>query len=119
MNENAKAWVKALRSGDYQQTRHALRRDNGFCCLGVACDLAVKAGLPVELRESCGMVTYNGEKSGLPPIVRAWLGLSEVDGYMEGFACGCYSLAYMNDHGGSFTEIADAIEEEPLGLFVR
>lgn len=39
-----KAWVKALRSGKYQQGKGALRDGEGFCCLGVLADLAVKAG---------------------------------------------------------------------------
>lgn len=34
------AWCAGLRSGDYPRGRHALRTDAGFCCLGVAEDLA-------------------------------------------------------------------------------
>lgn len=34
-------WVKALRSGKYQQTKQYLHTDEGFCCLGVACDMQV------------------------------------------------------------------------------
>ena len=33
-------WLTALESGEYKQTRDLLRDDNGFCCLGVACDLS-------------------------------------------------------------------------------
>lgn len=33
-------WVKALRSGKYQQATSCLRsRNNSFCCLGVALDI--------------------------------------------------------------------------------
>ena len=32
-------WLVALRSGDYEQTRGALRWSGGFCCIGVAADL--------------------------------------------------------------------------------
>lgn len=50
-----KAWTDALRSGDYAQTGGALHRVRkgyelklfntpGYCCLGVACDVYVKAG---------------------------------------------------------------------------
>lgn len=35
-----KQWVKALRSGKYQQAIGRLRRDGGYCCLGVACDVS-------------------------------------------------------------------------------
>ena len=33
-------WVPALRSGNYKQTRERLRDENGYCCLGVVCDIA-------------------------------------------------------------------------------
>ena len=40
MNENAKKWVAALRSGEYKQGQYNLRSDQDhFYCLGVACDL--------------------------------------------------------------------------------
>ena len=47
LNPNAQKWVDALRSGEYKQTRGALRGDDEgnepkFCCLGVACDLYAK-----------------------------------------------------------------------------
>lgn len=28
-------WLAALRSGEYQQTRSALKNEDGYCCLGV------------------------------------------------------------------------------------
>ena len=40
MNKEIKArWVEALRSGNYEQGRYNLRRDDQFCCLGVLCDV--------------------------------------------------------------------------------
>ena len=32
-------WVAALRSGKYAQTRGKLRKADGYCCLGVLCDI--------------------------------------------------------------------------------
>ena len=44
MNENAKSWVAALRSGEWHQVKNALRKKSkasvGFCCLGVACEMS-------------------------------------------------------------------------------
>lgn len=37
-------WIKALRSGEYQQTKGRLKRDDGFCCLGVLCDVYDPSG---------------------------------------------------------------------------
>lgn len=44
MTEPRKLWVEALRSGEYEQTNGALRYEDKFCCLGVACDLYRKHG---------------------------------------------------------------------------
>jgi hypothetical protein len=30
-----KAWLKALRSGEYKQCQNTLTKDGGYCCLGV------------------------------------------------------------------------------------
>ena len=35
-------WVTALRSGEYTQARWNLQTEQGFCCLGVLCDLYAK-----------------------------------------------------------------------------
>jgi hypothetical protein len=100
-----KAWVKALRSGEYKQTIGRLRDKSGFCCLGVLCDLAVKNGV---------MKSYLRKAAGLPQIVQDWIGLNSYTGdYFGGDAC----LASDNDDGKSFQEIASIIESEPQGLF--
>lgn len=38
-------WVAALRSGEYKQATGRLRTPEGWCCLGVLTDLAIKKGL--------------------------------------------------------------------------
>lgn len=37
--KDIKKWVRALRSGKYEQTKQSLQDSEGFCCLGVACKL--------------------------------------------------------------------------------
>jgi hypothetical protein len=32
-------WVAALRSGNYKQTKVCLHNKEGYCCLGVLCDV--------------------------------------------------------------------------------
>lgn len=39
--KDIKKWVQALRSGKYSQTKKVLNDQNGFCCLGVACDIFI------------------------------------------------------------------------------
>lgn len=102
----AQKWVAALRSDEYKQGTGRLRGVAGFCCLGVACDLAVKEGI---------IGGYVGNDSDLEnyPAVQGALGLRGL--------CGCYggmSLVELNDHLNlPFEEIADIIESEPEGLF--
>jgi hypothetical protein len=102
-------WVDALRSGEYEQTKGRLRRGNpldpedlddgytpGYCCLGVLCDLAVKAGVtqlheerPLEDSEyenernyvsySYGLTENRKDGSVLPPEVAQWAGLEGID----------------------------------------
>jgi hypothetical protein len=118
MNENAKAWVAALRSGDYKQGREVLRDGDEFCCLGVACDLAVKAGLPIDVHNEYAVASYNENTGTLPNIVRRWLGLTTDTGGYWDKAIGSGSLAALNDDRGyDFEQIADVIEQEPDGLF--
>jgi len=65
--EVKKLWIEALRSGKYEQGRGALNKDGKFCCLGVLCDLAVKAGVEVEVnKDAVKKVFYNGNAWGLP-----------------------------------------------------
>jgi len=39
--EQIRAWVSALRSAEYSQTKGKLQDDSGHCCLGVACDVFI------------------------------------------------------------------------------
>lgn len=116
MNDNAKKWVAALRSGEYRQGRGALRSGDEYCCLGVACDLYSKeTGVSWESEAETTFV-YLGQNAVLPQEVKNWLGLCNDSGrcpakYQPG------SLIHWNDGGWTFEEIADWIESEPEGLF--
>ena len=125
MNENAQKWVHALRSGKYKQGESYLaRRDEDgqtcFCCLGVACALAIEEGLPVDMQRPTAwgsVFLYDGEGQFMPGSVRQWLGLSRANGLFDVPESDAPSLTDMNDRGDSFAEIAEFIESEPKGLF--
>lgn len=130
MNKDVKQlWVTALRSGDYTQGRRTLRYEdadgnNRWCCLGVLCDLAVKAGiigeptrivkgLPPDARDCDGPweflddYDYDGYRSDLPKRVQEWAGLEEAVPTLRGS-----TAIELNDHlSMPFPEIADRIEE--------
>ena len=92
MNANAEKWVAALESGEYDQTAGRLRNGDSFCCLGVACELAVKDGvIPPPVVD--GEYFAYGERREigvLPDEVRWWLHLRTQTGdYGEcGESCG-------------------------------
>jgi hypothetical protein len=120
MNRNAKRWLRALRSGKYKQGTGCLRKrrkgEDFYCCLGVACDLAVKThviGRPRFDRNSREYVYREVKTGSLPNKVREWLGLADDEGFFEGGS----SLAKKNDSGWSFKKIARLIESKPKGLF--
>lgn len=100
-----KKWVKALRSGKYEQTTGRLTRDGKYCCLGVACDVS---GLGKwEYGGAFGADLYRtkmGEAEGwsLPYEVINRLGFNRYDETV---------LILRNDKkGDTFLDIADTIE---------
>lgn len=102
MDKEIKAqWLEALRSGAYQQTRGHLKDLDGYCCLGVLCDI-VQPDRWVE--EEVGKFSMNYYTSCLPTEVR-----HKVDMPGDGTTG---KLMGMNDASKlSFDEIADWIEE--------
>jgi len=133
--EIAKIWTAALRSGEYGQATGVLVEINpadgekvGYCCLGVLCDLAVKAGVPISVdgptlceaddpddEEYWNGVEYDSSDALLPDSVMKWAGLRSDDGKLFGSGDGFYgnendTLAARNDGGASFAEIAELID---------
>lgn len=114
--EIAQQWAAAL--PNYKQCAGTLHNvaDN-FCCLGVLCDLAVKAKVipePKYFRER-GVYHYANHDCTLPQEVRCWAGMHSSDGNLrvavqtatmrqEG-----KSLMRCNDLGATFEEIAGVI----------
>lgn len=119
MNETIKErWVSALRSKKFPQTKEHLKDNNGFCCLGVLCEIAVEDGViapptkhPVTLEW-----LYENEGGTLPPKVMEWAEINEENPYVEYTQDGGYfydSLSELNDAKSmTFPEIADIIEKE-------
>lgn len=115
MNQQVKQqWVQALRSSQYEQTTNYLRTQQGYCCLGVLCDLYAKEHNDVEW-DVAGGVDYEflSEIQSLPEEVVQWAGLSDEDPYyFEADVERNIHLAEINDAGASFEKIAQLIEEK-------
>lgn len=103
-----KRWTKALRSGDYPQTRGALRNQHGFCCLGVLCDLYRKDQKKRLWEQRSSAYSILGEDKILPRSVIAWAGVDDRDPVLGlDFS---ETASHLNDTGQDFSQIADAIE---------
>lgn len=114
LNKNAKKWVKALRSRKYKQTTRKLSQGGKFCCLGVACELAVEAGVISAPRNNI----YDDQGAWLPAKVMDWLGLAHHRGkYTDSHGDNTTLTALNDSRRYSFSKIARVIESEPKGLF--
>jgi len=124
MNPKVKArWVAALRSGEYKQIEGSLKKDGGFCCLGVLCDLYARERGINEWAPS----RFWRDADELPnDEVCDWAGFPYTDEDEDGRMLRCSSdydpevfishtargLSGHNDAGRTFAEIADAIESQ-------
>jgi hypothetical protein len=124
-------WVDALRSGEYQQATGRLRSNDGFCCLGVLCDLYAQEPFNKgwvfkgEYDENPLPQDYwyfDGESELLPSSVRQWAGLysssptikvedEDENGDEDQFWINV-AIAELNDNGSTFKQIADLIEAQ-------
>jgi hypothetical protein len=109
--------AKALISGKYQQVQSRLRTAEGFCCLGVACDLMAKDAKKGGGRWDAGIFADpagHRELFSLSVAVRKYYGLREGDYeiWLEKPGHGDKRSAMMlNDAGISFKAIGKEIME--------
>ena len=111
MDQEIKAkWLAALRSGEYKQGSGGLRNKNdGFCCLGVLCDIHpdVSWSEPNDYEARRAVYKDGDDHHGyLPEKFAKEVGLRPGRG--RSFEL---DVAQKNDAGVPFTEIADWIEE--------
>ena len=115
-----KAWLRALRNGEYSQGVGGFRTkvfDDGnvsFCCLGVLDDITDvidPSKDPFYIR-AYFMPDHNERRpqSTLNPELVGWLTAPQEQEY--GITTHQTILAKMNDVGGTFTQIANYIEEK-------
>jgi hypothetical protein len=119
--KNRKKWLKALRSGKYEQTTGALKNsyEDSFCCLGVLCDV-YKKDVKAGDWNGAAFVDKDGActSSVPPPDVVSWVGLNCDDGEYKTKKGKINWLPHLNDNSRmSFKQIANIIEKEPDGMF--
>lgn len=130
MDQEIKArWVAALRSGRYPQTWGALRTSEGYCCLGVLCDVRdpslwkpferpkgyLNSDHPTEgdlVGEPDVTYTYLEAAATLPDGVSEWARLIDNDPDIN-LAFDIVQLSVLNDDFQyDFNQIADVIEAQ-------
>lgn len=119
--EHRKLWAADLRSGEYQQTFGQLRRDVeghpspvGHCCLGVACETAIVAGVITDY-DPCDAIPSDAvsEWLGLEPGTLANTTVTDEFG-----SEGVETLGSMNDGGfASFIDVADMLDAGDVLIF--
>lgn len=117
MNEQWKAkWVEALRSGNYTQGHNYLRSKQGFCCLGVAEDIA--GATWVKQNDTvCSYEARHGSAHGrsicyLTAAVALTFEIAR-DPILPWLPINCElppTLSSLNDDGFTFDQIADCIQ---------
>ena len=127
------SWLEALRSGKYKQTKNTLRTPEGFCCLGVLCDIHDKhqsrstAWIPVcdwDDEEIVDSYEYCGEQTDISYTIRQEF-FPALNGEFIDPPFGAKldignfirNLMHLNDvQDYSFAQIADYIEEHTIGV---
>ncbi len=106
-----KAWVAALRSGEYKQGTGQLRnKRNEFCCLGVLCNLHAQAHPEIAANQT-DSTRYLYSSTYPMKEVRDWAGVEATGGRVV-INGKTKTLEWHNDNGCTFAEIADAIEAQ-------
>lgn len=80
--DNIRLWAEALESGRYPQSGRRLRDENGYCCLGVACEVfRLETGEGKWTDEDVPLLAFDAgdepRSAYLPAQVYRWLGLQE------------------------------------------
>lgn len=107
MSENLKSeWIAALRSGEYPQAMKALYKPEGYCCLGVGCEVGVKAGRMARV-DRFGGIGYQHLPLGLPRSSTLDPETMEMLGIDLATHDNCITA---NDNGAPFVVIAEYLE---------
>ena len=114
VKEVKEKWINALRSGEYEQGKGKLRKDNNYCCLGVLCDIYNKETGDGEwvLKYKLGdnnVFNFNTNRESVDDVlsynIANWAGLVNNNPNIITKA-----IAGINDDGATFEEIANLIE---------
>lgn len=112
--ERLRLWVAALRSGEFPQGKDVLCRvspaGDTYCCLGVACEVAIANGLDIGTATRRWAKRYDNEDLILPQVVADWYGLGSRDPMLIHGESRDIASIWNDSARLDFEEIAKAIE---------
>lgn len=95
-------WIKALRSKKYNQIQSRLKDKDGYCCMGVLCEVSSEIPFKEIFNSTIGAYGILGEYGGA--ITQKYLNLIDLKYEIQTKAI------KLNDNGKSFNEIADYLQ---------
>lgn len=117
------AFIAALRSGEYKQGRGFLMQNDCYCVMGVACEVAIKSGIPIyKTIHEWGRAQYDGEYEFCPADVVEFLGFNSRSGRFEGPRDFSFAVSLMDLNDArqfTFAEMADFIEKNSEVIFTN
>lgn len=116
-SDRARLLIEELRSGTREQGFGKLNTNGKFCCLGVACEVAIENGLDLTVAQALdtNCISYDGYEYDLPTSVQEWYGFTSPNPVLKDDN-GNIILATLrndgknNEGGETFAQIADAFE---------
>lgn len=109
--EHFRRWLAALRSGDYRQTKGCLFDDQGYCCLGVACDVFHQDTGQGEWELTDAFILRGESQETYPPAeVMEYFGIATYSPTVLFSSSAKKEVAALNDEGYSFEKIANLLE---------
>lgn len=116
--EIAKQWVDALRSGKYKQAKGYLQTNEGYCCLGVLCEIAPPEIARSSYDKQTDLHKFDGSVGIIPQGVEEWAGMQSCTGYtgiptmsVTGVLKTLALTDYNDKEDWDFNRIADFIEK--------
>lgn len=108
-------WILDLLTTKAKQGKGFLNRRSQYCCLGRACEIAIRAGVEIsKSKDDAGYVKYGYDNRLLPPAVVRALGIRTAWGAINNEDD---SLTRRNDDGATFPQIARIIQHNASMLF--
>lgn len=110
------AWLDALKSGKYKQTKEVLfsSMEDAYCCLGVACIIA--GLLPIRVGDT-DYTRFEDQENVLPESIVEKMSFRGTGGEKRNTLDSSEALYRLNDQGVSFVEIAKIVEADPEQYF--